>query len=70
MKNTYKFGDIPVEITYRGTYFEKKAKDHSETETQTEEHTEQEKEEIKNILRQKKPCAHRGASCPPHVPID
>ena len=28
MKNTYKFGDIPVEITYRGTYFEKKAKDY------------------------------------------
>ena len=28
MKNTYNFGDIPVEITYRGTYFEKKAKDY------------------------------------------
>ena len=28
MKNTYKFGDIPVEIEYRGTYFEKKAKDY------------------------------------------
>ncbi len=28
MKNTYKFGDIPVEITYRGTYFEEKAKDY------------------------------------------
>lgn len=28
MKNTYKFGDIPVEITYRGDYFEQKAKDY------------------------------------------
>ena len=28
MKNTYKFGDIPVEITYRGTFFEKKAEDY------------------------------------------
>ena len=28
MKNTYKFGDIPIEITYRGSYFEQKAKDY------------------------------------------
>ena len=28
MKNTYKFGDIPVEIEYRGDYFEEKAKDY------------------------------------------
>ncbi|MBP5773025.1 MAG: hypothetical protein J6W35_03040 [Eubacterium sp.] len=28
MKNTYKFGDIPVEIEYRGNYFEEKAKDY------------------------------------------
>ncbi len=28
MRNVYKFGDIPVEIAYRGTYFEKKAKDY------------------------------------------
>ena len=28
MKNVYKFGDIPVEIKYRGTYFEEKAKDY------------------------------------------
>ena len=28
MKNTYKFGDIPVEITYRGGYFDQKAKDY------------------------------------------
>ena len=28
MKNTYKFGDVPVEITYRGGYFERKAEDY------------------------------------------
>ena len=28
MKNTYKFGDVPVEITYRGRYFERKAEDY------------------------------------------
>lgn len=28
MKNTYKFGDIPVEIEYRGAYFDEKAKDY------------------------------------------
>ena len=28
MKNTYKFGDIPIEITYRGSYLEQKAKDY------------------------------------------
>ncbi len=28
MKNTYKFGNIPVEIEYRGDYFEEKAKDY------------------------------------------
>ena len=28
MKNTYKFGDIPVEIEYRGGYFEAAAKDY------------------------------------------
>ena len=28
MKNTYKFGDIPVEIEYRGDYFKEKAKDY------------------------------------------
>lgn len=28
MKNIYKFGDIPVEIEYRGDYFEDKAKDY------------------------------------------
>ena len=33
---------------FRISDFEKKAKDHSETETQTEEHTEQEKEEEKD----------------------
>ncbi len=28
MKNTYKFGDIPVEIAYRGTYFEREAEEY------------------------------------------